>query len=138
MLIGIAQVWFFPLHVPLHPAVKSSWLYNLLQQPAACWNNGSLSMQSMLTCCLSPPPPLLARKFVHLNTFEGSLSHDYNSPLFIYLFKPRHFRGWLPCGTVTTRSSLPFCCLPYAASGGGKKQGKAFELLAPLLGDAKT
>lgn len=85
MLIGIAQVFFFPLHVPLHPAVKSSWLYNLLQQPAACWNNGSLSMQSMLTSCLFFFFPLLARKFVHLDSFEGSLSHDYNSPLFIYL-----------------------------------------------------
>ena len=41
--------FFSPLHVPLHPAVKSSWLYNLLQQPAAHWNNKSLSMQSMLT-----------------------------------------------------------------------------------------
>lgn len=135
MLIGMAQVVFLPLHVPLHPAVKSSWLYNLLQQPAACWNNRSLSMQSMLTSWifffLSLFFPFLMRKFAYLDSFEGSLSHDYNSLLFIYLARKRHVRGWLPCGTITIWFSLPFCWLPHTVLV-KRKEEKAFVLLVPL------
>lgn len=136
MLIGMAQVVFSPLHVPLHPAVKSSWLYNLLQQPAACWNNRSLSMQSMLTSWIFFLsffffPPFLMRKFAYLDSSEGSLSHDYNSLLFIYLARNRHVQGWLPCSTITIWFSLPFCWLPYTVLG-KRKQEKAFVLLVPL------
>lgn len=71
------------------------------------------------------------RNFVYLGNFEGSLSQDQNSLLFIYLFSKETLPGSLAVAPEQWDfpSPLPVPC----AVWGAKKQGKVFVLLVPLL-----